>query len=210
MSDLNIGVGRTQVRRVTQGRSVDPGLATPEGGGLDVVYGRKEVPMLEYYENGELVRRPHGSREVVPVVEDAAINEFFASPTSAAEVERKYSLRRGYLGAALRRRYGDVTTLKKALQGSLLESALVMAEHAMLGVEEMSARDAIMGAKIATDAAVGLEASIREAPRTIDFGSLAELGEGLARLQAYVTGDGGAPSDGGLSITSEETEITRE
>ena len=202
----NIGTGRRKIVAVTGGRSVDPGLATPWEHGKDS--GDTGVKMVEKYVGGELVKVPaSSSRETPVVVEDAAIGEFLKNPVPASVIEEKYGLRRGYLGVALRRRYGDVSTLKRALQGSLLEAGLVMVEHAMLNVEEMTPAQAMLGAKIATDAAVQIEKSIREAPRTIDFGQLGELGEGLARIQAFITGS--EEGLGHMEITSEDDIVTR-
>ena len=196
----NIGTGRRKLAAIIGDRVVDPGLATPE---MSHVTSHGMVP----------VKHPeHASRETPVVVEDAAIAEFFQKPQSAAEVERRFGLRRGYLGQALRRRYHDVASLKRALQGSLLESSLVLVEHAMLNIEEMTPAQAMLGAKIAVDASVTIERSIREAPKTIDFGQLAEIGVGLARLQAYVTGDTTGATGGitGLEIRSDDEEIRRE
>lgn len=206
-SGANIGTGRRRLTAIVGDRVVDPGLATPEGGGLSVV-------TSQGFREGRTVMREdgvateHANRETPLVVEDAAIAEFFQKQRTAAEVERAYNLRAGYLGVALRRRYRDVASLKRALQGSLLESALVLTEHAVLHVEELTPAQAILGAKIATDAATTVEKSIREAPKTIDFGQLAELGLGLARLNAFVTGEGD-PDATGLEITSDDV-ISRE
>lgn len=212
---VNIGAGRRAIRSATEGGSVDPGLAEPyyrEGEGEDNVtsHGRRPIPMKTVNTDGRAVGIPHAGREVPPVVEDHALAIFLGGTKSAAEVERSLGLRTGYLGIALRRRYGDVNTLKRALQGSLLESSLVMVEHAMLNVTEMSPAQAMLGAKIAVDASNTLEKSMREAPKTIDFSQLSELGEGLSRIQAYITGAGGAVGSEGLEIRSNEDEITRD
>ena len=207
----NIGTGRRQIAKVIGSSLVDPGLA--DVWDRDNVTSQPILPppvkMVKVVEpNGDVVERPDARRETPVVVEDAAIAEFLKVPVPASVVEQKYGLRRGYLGVALRRRYGDVATLKRALQGTLLESALVLVEHAMLNVEDMTPAQAMLGAKIATDASVTIEKSIREAPRTIDFGQLADLGEGLSRIHAFITG--GGVEGGGLVLTSDEDEITRD
>ena len=206
---VNISAGRS--RRVLP-QTVDIGEAEPWEPGQSSVTSQSEViPAMRPIamvttRDGE--QRPDARRETPVVVDEAAIGEFLKKPVPASVVEAKYGLRAGYLGRALRRRYGDVGTLKRALQGSLLESSLVLVEHAMLNVEEMTPAQAILGAKIAVDASVTLEKSMREAPKTIDFGQLAELGEGLGRIQAFITGSG--EGLGNLEITSEDERISRD
>ena len=197
---VNIGAGRT--KRVLP-TTVDVGAAEPWDVTSQVPM--KPIPMVTT-RDGEL--RPDARRETPVVLEEAAIGDFLKTPVAASVIEARYGLRRGYLGQALRRRYGDVGTLKRALQGSLLESSLVLVEHAMLNVEEMTPAQAMLGAKIAIDASVTLEKSMREAPKTIDFGQLAELGEGLGRIQAFITGSG--EGLGNLEITSEDERISRD
>ena len=199
---VNIGAGRGRRMLPT---SVDAGAAEPWEAGVTSQIPIKPIAMVTT-RDGE--QRPDARRETPVVVEEAAIGDFLKNPVAASVIENKYGLRRGYLGQALRRRYGDVGTLKRALQGSLLESSLVLVEHAMLNVEEMTPAQAMLGAKIAIDASVSLEKSMREAPKTIDFGQLAELGEGLGRIQAFITGSG--EGLGNLEITSEDERISRD
>lgn len=188
----NIGVGR---RKLGSMPAVDPGLAEPHL--LEDVTSQIPAPTTNPY---------HHARETPVIVEDAAIAKFLAGENGklvpATEVERRFGLRKGYLGIALRRRYGTTAALKEALQGSLMESGLVMVEHAMMHVEEMTPAQAILGAKIATDAALSIEKSRREAPKVIDFGQLAALGEGIMRLNAFVSGEAMATESTGLEIRS--------
>lgn len=132
---------------------------------------------------------PHGNRETPIAVEEAALTKFMEGGGTLTAVEQVYGLRKGFLGMALRRRYGDVSMLKKALVGQSLENSLILQEYAIANITELSPAQALLGAKITADTAVAIEKSAREAPKSIDFGALAELGGALAAIEGLLRGD---------------------
>jgi hypothetical protein len=123
------------------------------------------------------------SRALVPLgIEKEAICDY-AAGASIGEIENKYAISRGYVDYALRRRFGSLEAGKKALMGMIMENALACNVHASAHIEELSAPQAIMSGAILVDKVIALERSIVEAPRTIDFGQLAEMDRTLRVLR---------------------------
>lgn len=123
-----------------------------------------------------------GTAQVALEIEKEAIAEV-AGGASPTLVEAKYSLSKGYVAHALKRRFGSQEAAFAALQGLTLEVALACNVHALTQIEHMSGPQAVMSGAIATDKALALQKAIQERPKTIDFGQLAEMGKVLKVLR---------------------------
>lgn len=118
-------------------------------------------------------------------VEKAAIVDQICGKTPG-QVAMQYEVHRNFVDNALRRRFGSVERAKGALLGLTLENALALQEVAASKISEFSGPQAVMSAAILTDKALAIEKSIRETPKTIDFGALRQIGATLRELRAKV------------------------
>jgi hypothetical protein len=215
------GAGRLRIDRRKLQRTLGPGDILAGLRGAEPVTNPADVEPGDWKEGLKPIRTrpsddgdeqvPHGNRETPMVVEEAAIATFMQGGKTMASVEQMFALRKGFLGLALRRRYADIPTLKKALVGQSLENSLILQEYAIAHMDELSPAQALLGSKITADTAVAIEKSEREAPKAIDFGSLSELGAALAAIEGILKGEGG---DGeraeGLNLTpSDPNPVTR-
>jgi hypothetical protein len=123
-----------------------------------------------------------------PLAVDDAIVDAVANGDKASDIEDKLSVPRGYVRRVLIRRFGSIEGMKKALRAQCLENALALNEYAMENIAQIPPGQAIVGAKIMIDGALALEKSSVDRPSTVDFASLAALGETLARVEKKITG----------------------
>lgn len=123
-----------------------------------------------------------GTATVPLEIEKEAIAEI-AGGASPTLVEAKYQLSSGYVAHALKRRFGSQEAAFAALQGLTLEVALACNVQALTQIQNMSGPQAVMSGAIATDKALALDKAIKERPKTIDFGQLAEMGKVLKVLR---------------------------
>lgn len=124
----------------------------------------------------------------VPLALDDQIVADVADGRLAAEIQRAYGLRDGYVRTVLLRRFGSIEGMKKALQAQCLENAIALNDYAISRIGDIPPDRALVGAKIMIDGALALEKSRVDRPTTVDFASLAVLGGTLERLEKIVTG----------------------
>ena len=124
----------------------------------------------------------------VPVSVDDQIVEDVANGKYAAEIERAYGLRDGYVRSCLVRRFGSIEGMKRALQAQCLENAIALNDYAISRIESIAPGQALVGAKIMIEGALALEKSRVDRPSTVDFAGLAALGSTLERIEKVITG----------------------
>lgn len=124
----------------------------------------------------------------VPTLIDDQILEDIANGNTAADIERKLSVSRGYVRRVLIRRFGSIEGMKKALQAQCLENALALNEYAIERIDQIQPSQALIGAKIMIDGALALEKNRVDRPTTVDFAALAQLGQSLDRIEKVVSG----------------------
>lgn len=123
-----------------------------------------------------------------PVVVDDVIVESVADGEKSSDIEDKLGVPRGYVRRVLIRRFGSIEGMKKALKAQCLENAIALNEYAMENIQQIPPGQAIVGAKIMIDGALALEKSSVDRPSTVDFASLAALGQVLERVEKKITG----------------------
>jgi hypothetical protein len=123
-----------------------------------------------------------------PLVVDDAIVGAVADGDKASDIEDKLGVPRGYVRRVLIRRFGSIEGMKKALQAQCLENAIALNEYAMENIAQIPPGQAIVGAKIMIDGAIALDKNSVDRPSTVDFASLAALGEILQRVEKKITG----------------------
>lgn len=123
-----------------------------------------------------------GSPTVPLLIEKEAIMEV-AAGASPRQVEKKYDLHQDYVAHALKRRFGSPEAAKQALRGFVLENALACMAVAAVEIPNMTGPQAVMSGAILIDKSLALEKAIAEAPKTIDFGALADMGKTLKVLR---------------------------
>jgi len=124
----------------------------------------------------------------VPVVVDDQIVKDVADGKYAADIEKAYGLRDGYVRACLVRKFGSIEGMKRACQAQCLENAIALNDYAISRLEQIAPGQALIGAKIMIDGALALEKSRVDRPSTVDFAALAALGESLGRIEKVVLG----------------------
>jgi len=126
-------------------------------------------------------------RQVPTAVDDQIVADV-ADGKYAAEIERAYGLRDGYVRSCLVRRFGSIEGMKRALQAQCLENAIALNDYAISRLEQIAPGQALVGAKIMIDGALALEKSRVDRPSTVDFAGLAALGSTLERIEKVITG----------------------
>lgn len=124
----------------------------------------------------------------VPALLDEQIVQDVADGKLAAEIQRSYGLRDGYVRAVLIRKFGSIEGMKRALQAQCLENAIALNDYAISHIERIPPDRALVGAKIMIDGALALEKSRVDRPTTVDFAALSALGSTLERIEKVVTG----------------------
>lgn len=124
----------------------------------------------------------------VPVLIDDQIVDDVANGKYAAEIERAYGLRDGYVRTVLIRKFGSIEGMKRALQAQCLENAIALNDYAISHIEKIPPDRALVGAKIMIDGALALEKSRVDRPSTVDFAALSALGETLGRIEKVISG----------------------
>lgn len=124
----------------------------------------------------------------VPVLVDDQIVDDVANGKYAADIEKAYGLRDGYVRACLVRKFGSIEGMKRACQAQCLENAIALNDYAISRIEQIAPGQALIGAKIMIDGALALEKSRVDRPSTVDFAALAALGESLGRIEKVVMG----------------------
>lgn len=219
--------GRRKLKRVIgiQGVSaaIDPGAVEP-GSWREIAARETElvdekattagivVSEPEYVIGGDGFLVPNPKRTVGAHTEKAAVDDFLAGHADAKTIEATYKLREGFLRSALVRRYGTIDNVRTVLRSHALENAIVLGEYAMSQMVTMTGAQAMLAAKVSSDIALGQEKAIRDTPKAVDFGALAEIGQTLARLeQIALSGRAGeiTVGDGGFAI-SDDDPVTRE
>jgi hypothetical protein len=125
----------------------------------------------------------------VPALIQDKIVEEVADGATARDLEGKYELRDGYVRDVLIRRFGSIEGMKRALKAQCFENAIALNAYAVSRIHTLTARDALMGAKIMIDGGLALDKAMGERPVTVDFEALAALGAVLGRVEKRLTGD---------------------
>lgn len=168
-------------------------VLSKEGGGtvMDHMGAAGDAVKLAMLQKLEETDHTHGQGEgnataqVSLELEKAAIVDQIGGKTPS-QIATEYHVHRSFVDNALRRRFGSVERAKGALLGITLENALALQEVAASKIGEFSGPQAVMSAAILTDKALAIEKSIRETPKTIDFGALRRIGDTLRELRAIV------------------------
>lgn len=129
----------------------------------------------------------HKGRHVPQLIDDQIVQDV-ADGKLAADIEKAYTLRAGYVRYVLIRKFGSIEGMKRALQAQCLENAIALNEYAMINVERIAPDRALVGAKIMIEGALALEKSRVDRPTTVDFAALSALGGTLERIEKIVTG----------------------
>lgn len=124
----------------------------------------------------------------VPALLDDAIVQDVADGKYAAEIERAYGLRDGYVRSVLIRKFGSIEGMKRALQAQCLENAIALNDYAISHIERIAPDRALIGAKVMIDGALALEKSRVDRPSTVDFAALQALGESIGRIEKVIAG----------------------
>ena len=124
----------------------------------------------------------------VPTLIDDQIVDDVANGKYAAEIERSYGLRDGYVRAVLIRKFGSIEGMKRALQAQCLENAIALNDYAVSHIERIAPDRALIGAKVMIDGALALEKSRVDRPSTVDFAALAAWGESISRIEKVISG----------------------
>ncbi len=153
-------------------------------GGRAVVSPEVETRVLEKLEETDGRR---GAGCSVPLETEKAAIVAYAGGASDAQLEAEFALNTRYVKFALRRRFGNVDTAKRALQGLVMENAIACMAHGGSLIGEMSGPQAIMSGAILVDKALALEKSMEGGDRVIDFNALSEMGKTLKILREVAT-----------------------
>lgn len=140
--------------------------------------------MLKSPENEKTVNKNRHQ----PLAVDDEIVKRVADGGKSSEIEDELTVPRGYVRDVLIRRFGAVEGMKKALRAQCLENAIALNEYAMRKIDQIPPGQALVGAKIMIDGALALEKNSVDRPSTVDFASLAALGQTLERVEKLVTG----------------------
>jgi hypothetical protein len=171
------GAATKKIKKITGGGSVLQALGA--------VGAQLENATLQKLEETDYTHNP-GRTDVPLEVEKAAIVASCAGGASPQVVEAQFGVHKGYVAHALARRFGSPEQAKRALHGLVLENALACQVHAAANITEMTPVQAVMSGAVLIDKALAIEKSLAEAPKTIDFGALQQIGSSLARLKERV------------------------
>lgn len=133
--------------------------------------------------------RVHPSQKISTEEQDQMLREA-AAMGSVTAAEDKYGVHRGYLRAAMRRRFGSLEAMKSVLLGLVTENAIAVQMVAAEKIEELSAPQAVFAGKMLVDTMEKIEKSIQSAPRTVNFAQLEKVGDAIKTLRGIVDGSG--------------------
>jgi hypothetical protein len=187
-----VGKAMSKVNRENGGGTLrdklDPQFVDPEGAW------KKGLPPAQYFLDTETqekvpvpVKASHvstGGSDVPPALEQHVL-ELYGEGVPMNEIERRFSLSRGYVKDAMVRRFGSEAAMKSALRALLLENGVATAQHTLANIEQLHPSQSGMLAATMTNAYIALDKHERGTPKQIDFGALAAFGETLARIEKY-------------------------
>lgn len=124
----------------------------------------------------------------VPALLDDQIVEEVADGKLAAEIQRAYGLRDGYVRTVLLRKFGTIEGMKRAVQAQCLENAIALNDYGISRIERIAPDRALIAAKVMIDGALAIEKSRVDSPSTVDFGALHALGESISRIEKVISG----------------------
>ena len=142
----------------------------------------KEAPIASLQTPAEY---HHPNARISTEEQDQMLREA-AATGSVTSVELKYGVARGYLRAAMTRRFGSLEAMKQVLLGLVTENAIAVQMVAQEKIGELSAPQAVFAGKMLVDTMEKVEKSIQNTPKTVNFAQLNQVGETLKALRAVV------------------------
>jgi len=153
-----------------------------------------ELPSTHEVLIPELVREggAHPNQQVSPREQMQMMREW-AAGVPVSEVEARYGVSRGYIRAAMQRRFGSREAMLAALQNLVTENAVGVQMIAQEKIHELSGAQAVFAGKLLVETMVTLDKHIQAQPKTVNFGAMKALGNTLKAIQKVV-GPSDAPS----------------
>lgn len=133
----------------------------------------------------EVSNPPKPGQKISVEEQDSMLREA-AAHGSISTVEDKYGVARGYLRSAMKRRFGSLEAMKQVLLGLVTENAITVQMIAAEKAGELTAGQAVFAGKLLVDTMEKIENSIKNTPKTVNFGQLEKVGETIAALRKIV------------------------
>lgn len=127
----------------------------------------------------------HPLRKVTDAEQVQMMREW-AAGANVAELETKYGVTRGYIRAAMIRKFGSKENMLHALENLILENAVGAQMIAQEKLHELSGAQAVFAGKLLVETAGSLRAQMEKIPKTINFGEFKRLGDTLREVRALV------------------------
>lgn len=134
------------------------------------------------------IEEPHKNTEIPPIVQDQIVNDVANGKTSK-EISAKYKISLGYAKEIMLRRFGSPENMKTALIGMAYENAMVFMGFAAHHIDQFTAPQAVLAAKLSIDSGLALEKSEKSRPEEINFSELTLLGATIGKIEKIINPD---------------------